>query len=151
MGEADGHGAVRHRGWPAVAVLVLALSACGGDDGSGGSQTATGDADLAGKTFVSTEVFGLELADGTEIRVTFESDRISVQAGCNTLFGSARWDGGVLAVDEPMGMTRMACSDDLMRQDDWLHAFLTSEPRLSLDGSTLTLGDSTEGIVLDEQ
>lgn len=124
--------------------MVVGLSACA--DG-----TAAGGADLEGRTFVSTDVAGHELVPGSEVQVIFQTDRISVQAGCNTLNGGATWEGDVLVVAVPMAETMMACDDDLMRQDDWLVAFLTSKPALSLDGSTLVLGDSAEGLTLEEQ
>jgi heat shock protein HslJ len=121
------------------------------DTGAGDRGRAAGPLDLADRTFVSTEVVGHDLVPGTRVHVFFGEDRITVRAGCNTLLGGATWDGGVLAVAQPMGRTMMACADDLMRQDDWLDAFLTSQPALRLAGTTLTVGDSTEGIVLDEQ
>lgn len=124
--------------------MVMGLAAC--SDG-----TAAGGADLEGRTFVSTDVAGHELVPGSEVQVIFQTDRISVQAGCNTLNGGATWEGDVLVVAVPMAETMMACDDDLMRQDDWLVAFLTSKPALSLDGSTLVLGDSAEGLTLEEQ
>lgn len=133
------------RAGPVVLVgLAVGLAACG--DGS-----TAGGADLEGRTFVSTDVAGYELVPGSEVQVIFQSDRIAVQAGCNTLNGGATWEGDVLMVAEPMARTMMACDDDLSRQDDWLEAFLMSEPALRLDGSTLVLGDSTEGLTLEEQ
>jgi heat shock protein HslJ len=38
-----------------------------------------------------------------------------------------------------MASTMMACSDELMAQDTWLSAFLSSGPAIALDGDTLTL------------
>ena len=136
---------------PAVVAPGLTLSACAADTGAGGRGRGADAPDLEGRSFLSTEVFGHDMAPDTQVHVTFQDDRIAVRAGCNTIMGAATWDGGVLAVAEPMARTMMACTDDLMRQDDWLDAFFTSQPALSLDGTTLTLGDSTEGIVLDEQ
>lgn len=145
MDEVHGRRVRWFRAGPVVLVgLAVGLSACG--DG-----TAAAGADLEGKTFVSTDVAGHELVPGSEVKVIFQSDRISVQAGCNTLNGGATWDSGVLVVAVPMARTMMACDDDLSRQDDWLEALLTSEPALSLDGSTLVLGDSAEGLTLEEQ
>ncbi|MGW6128401.1 META domain-containing protein [Cellulomonas sp. NPDC055163] len=123
--------------------LAGVLSACSG--------AAAGGADLAGKTFVSTAVAGHELVPGSEVTMTFESDRMSVNAGCNTMSGEATWQDGTLEVAEPLAATMMACPDDLTQQDEWLRTFLTSEPLLRLDGSTLELGDSDDGLTLEEQ
>ena len=126
-----------------VALLVgVGTSACS-------EEVAAGE--LAGRTYVSVEAAGHEIAPGSEVRLIFQSDRISVNAGCNTLNGAATWDAGVLSVSPPMARTMMACTDDLSRQDDWLEAFLTSEPSLSVDGSRLVLGDDDEGLTLDAQ
>jgi len=73
---------------------------------------------------------------------------VSANAGCNTLFGGASWDGGKLELDGALASTMMACDDALMEQDQWLSDFLSSSPALALDGKTLTLGDDTEGMTL---
>lgn len=117
----------------------LALGACGSES-----------ADLAGKTFTSTEVRGHELVEGSTITLTFEDGRISANAGCNTLNGSATWDGDTLEVAEPLASTMMACDEALMEQDQWLSEYLTSSPALEVDGDTMTLGDATTGITLSE-
>lgn len=132
---------------PVLVATVLAVSACGG---TGETGAGAGAADLAGRSFVSTGVTGHELVAGSEVRLIFSEDRVSVNAGCNTLTGAATWDDGVLAVDEHVATTQMACDDALMQQDDWLLAFLKSGPRLTVEGSTLTLGDESESLVLDE-
>lgn len=54
-----------------------------------------------------------------------------------------------------LAVTLASCSDssdapDLADQDAWLATFLEGSPALELSGSTLTLGDDTEGIVLEE-
>jgi heat shock protein HslJ len=108
-------------------------------------------ADLAGRSFTSTEVRGHDLVEGSTVRLTFEDGRISVQGGCNTLNGGATWEGDTLEVAEPMASTMMACEEPLMEQDQWLSSFLTSSPALEVDGDTLTLGDDTTGMTLTEQ
>ncbi len=132
---------------PAALVLVALLTACG----ESGSTAGTPDADLADRVFLSTEARGRTLVPGTQVQVTFSRDSVSVQAGCNTLVGQATWDGGVLAVAAPMASTMMACSEELMSQDEWLAGFFAASPRVRLDGTTLTLGDGSEGLVLAEQ
>ncbi len=134
---------------PAVVLgLILSLAGCGTHVGDGVGGDGTG---LEGKTFVSTGVAGRELAPGSEVRMIFQADRVTVRAGCNTLSGAATWDDGALHVEQPMARTMMACADDLEREDAWLEAFLLSEPGLRLDGDVLVLGDGDEGLTLVEQ
>lgn len=104
---------------------------------------------LVGRTFASTEVRGRDPVPGSTVRITFREGGLAAKAGCNTLFGSATWTGGVLAA--PMlASTMMACSPELMGQDTWLAELLQSNPALTLDASTLTLGDGGYGLVLVE-
>jgi len=130
-----------HRSLVLVSLLgaSLALGACGSEG-----------ADLAGRTFTSTEVRGHDLVEGSTITLTFEEGRISANGGCNTLNGSATWDGDTLEVAEPLASTMMACDEALMAQDQWLTGYLTSSPALAVDGDTMTLGDDTTGITLSE-
>lgn len=107
-------------------------------------------ADLDGRTFTATEVRGHDLVEGSGITLAFADGQISAQAGCNTLVGGGTWDGGILALDAELASTLMACDDALMAQDDWLSGFLVSDPALSLDGDTLTLGDDATGMTLTE-
>jgi len=132
------------RAAPILAVCALVLAACA-DGGTGAGP------DLAGKAFVWTEIRGVDPGPGAEVRLVFQEDRISVNAGCNTLMAAATWDDGALRVVGPMASTRMACPDDRARLDAWLEAFLLREPRLVHDGGTLVLGDEDEGIAFDEQ
>lgn len=122
----------------AIAVLSLALTGCAG-----------GSADLEGRTFTATEVRGHDLVEGSAITLAFEDGQVSANAGCNTIFGAAQWDGGTLEAEQ-LASTLMACDDALMAQDEWLTALLTSSPTLSVDGTTLTIGDAT-GLTLTEE
>ena len=122
----------------AIAVLSLALTGCAG-----------GSADLGGRTFTATEVRGHDLVEGSAITLAFEDGQVSANAGCNTIFGEAQWDGGTLEAEQ-LASTLMACDDALMAQDEWLTALLTSSPTLSVDGTTLTIGDAT-GLTLTEE
>ncbi|NCD15939.1 MAG: META domain-containing protein [Actinobacteria bacterium] len=122
----------------AIAVLSLALTGCAG-----------GSADLEGRTFTATEVRGHDLVEGSAITLAFEDGQVSANAGCNTIFGEAQWDGGTLEAEQ-LASTLMACDNALMAQDEWLTALLTSSPTLSVDGTTLTIGDAT-GLTLTEE
>ncbi|MGM0384467.1 MAG: META domain-containing protein [Actinomycetota bacterium] len=127
------------RGAAVAAIAALALSGC------------SGSSELEGRTFTATEVRGHDLVEGSEMTITFEDGQVSANAGCNTLFGAASWDGGTLDVAEALASTMMACDDALMAQDQWLSDFLTSDPALSLAGTTLKLGDDSAGLTLTEE
>lgn len=121
-------------------VLVgLTMVACGDD-----AASAPEAEQLHGQTFKSTSIEGHEMVAGTNVTVGFDSDGVSVNAGCNTLFGAFEITDGVFEVG-PMAQTLMACSDDLMQQDDFLVGFFEAGPTITLDKDTLTLvgGDVT--------
>lgn len=144
----------RVRARPLLAVLLawlLLLTGCGTNDGLGAVTGATvGDA-LAGRSFLSTGVTRdgapHELVDGSRVRMSFDDGRVSVQAGCNTLFGGYRVEDGVLRVDA-MGGTEMGCPEDLMAQDAWLVETLESGPELVLEGDDLTLTTEASTLTL---
>ena len=84
---------------------------------------------------------------GTRIRLTFQDDSLSANAGCNIIGGSYEIEDGKL-VFSGASMTEMACEEPRMAQDDWLVSFLGSEPTLTIDGDNLTLTDGTVTIAL---
>ncbi|WP_258725278.1 META domain-containing protein [Cellulomonas sp. NS3] len=124
-------------------VVVVLLAACASASGS-----TAGD-ELAGRSFESTDVEGRTLVEGTVITLIVRSDGVSVNAGCNTLFGDATWDDGVLRAPQ-LASTMMACDADLMDQDQWLVALLEGSVPYELDGDTLTLGAAGERITLTD-
>ncbi|MPZ00279.1 MAG: META domain-containing protein [Actinophytocola sp.] len=134
--------------------LLAAVTAAIGGCGSQGDAEPAEPADRlpVGQEFVSTEVTEAgqqrPLVNDTTIRLKFADGGITINAGCNTLFGDARLDAGTLVV-ENMGGTEMGCAKPLMRQDEWLKEFFTSNPSWQRDGDTLTLtsGDTTITLV----
>jgi heat shock protein HslJ len=136
-------------------LLVFAMAGCGEDADTRSATAGLEDGetvDLADRTFMSTDVRGHDLVEDTSVTLSFESDRVSASAGCNTFSGAASWDDGTLSLgDDELAATMMACSPEQQEQDDWLTEFLASSPDLALDRSTLTLGDDMSGMTLDEQ
>ena len=136
---------------PTLLLLALVLAACGGDDadtvdaGGDGGATATEVtyADLDGRTFVSTSAQGYEIVAGTTITLSFEDERISAAAGCNTQNGGVEVAEGQLRLTSPLASTMMGCEEPLMAQDQWVASFLEADPDIVLDGDalTLTVGD----------
>lgn len=137
----------------AIALLALAgltLAACGSDDDNGADSANAPTADeLSGLRFVSSDVTGYDLVDGTEITMAFDDDAVSVNAGCNTLNGGYEITDGAFVAGQ-FAMTMMACDEPLMAQDTWLSEFLSASPAISLDGSTLSLTGDETTITLDE-
>jgi heat shock protein HslJ len=122
---------------------------------SGCSSDSAASADLSGKTYVAGEltIDGVltPAAEESSIELTFTDDGISLIAGCNTMFGMATLNDGVLTVPAGnMGSTMMACPEMLMAQDQALITFLTSKPSYTVDGSTFTLTSPTTTIVMTE-
>jgi heat shock protein HslJ len=120
-------------------VASSALAACGGDDSSSG-DAPTAD-DLEGRQFVATDIEGHTIVDGSEVVVSFEDGRISIQAGCNTQNSSYQIDDGVLQVDLLVA-TMMACEQPLMDQDQVVASIVTAEPTVELDGDDLTISSA---------
>ena len=139
----------------AIALLALAgltFAACGSDDDGDGAAESTGTPtaeDLSGRGFVSSDVTGYDLVEGSEITMNFLDDSVSVNAGCNTMNGGFEIADGAFVAGQ-FAMTMMACDDPLMAQDTWLSEFLASSPSISLDGSTLSFSGDEVTITLDE-
>ena len=140
-----------------IALLALAgltVAACGSDDDGGGDDSilrssAPTAEDLSGRGFVSSDVTGYDLVEGSEITMNFLDDSVSVNAGCNTMNGGFEIVDGAFVAGQ-FAMTMMACDDPLMDQDTWLSEFLASSPSISLDGSTLSFSGDEVTITLDE-
>jgi heat shock protein HslJ len=127
----------------AALFLALAIVACGGSAGGTPSPVP-----VQGRIFTSTGVTvggaRLDLVPGTEILLIFETDgTMSALAGCNSMGGTYRIDGGVLHF-EPGSMTAMGCDPPRHAQDDWLARILASRPTIAFTGDelTLTAGDT---------
>lgn len=130
-----------------LAAAVVAILVLVGIASTAGGSNRT--ADLVGRTFASTQTPGHDLVPGSQVTISFDEGHLSARAGCNTLFGGATWTGGVLDAPQ-LASTMMACAPELMEQDAWLGELLAGGPAISLDGTTLTIGDARAGIVLVE-
>ena len=117
----------------------LVLGACGSDDSSGSVP------DVDGREFISTEMVGHQLVDGSTIRLAFEDGSVAANAGCNSMSGGYSFDGDILQV-EMMAMTEMGCDEALMDQDAFLSGFLTSGPAVAVDGDEMVLVSGEEQI-----
>lgn len=100
---------------------------------------------LTGRSFVSSTVTWHDLVADSSISLSFEDGRLAARPGCNNYSGPVAVTDGSLAWSGPAMSTRMACSQELMAQDDWFNQVLTDGAQLTVgEGAlTLTAGDVT--------
>jgi heat shock protein HslJ len=149
--------------------LLVALAGCGDDesstDGPDATDTTSGPGDtepapvteevtveaLDGRTFVSQQVEGYDLVDGSAINLSFDGDMLGANAGCNQMTSSYELDATTLRWSGTPAATMMACEDALMTQDQWLAELLTAGAQARLEANTLTLSaDAVTITLLDE-
>ena len=150
----------------AVAVLLVVVAAGCGSDGSDGSDgaaspttttTASGATEpaavlttdaLDGRTFLSQQVEGRELVQGSTLSLSFDGTNLAANAGCNTMTGAyALKDDRIRWTDTPAA-TMMACEQDLMVQDQQIVQLLKGGMEAALDGNELVLTSGTITITL---
>jgi heat shock protein HslJ len=132
----------------AVALLVLgAVAACGDDD----ETTADAPVELDGRSFVATELEGLEIAEGSEVRISFTDGSMAVAAGCNTQTAGYEVTDGTLVLTGELASTMMACDEPLEAQDTFMADLVTSEPTVELDGDQLVLAGADTSATFTEQ
>jgi len=127
-------------------LAAIALNACVGAGGPSPtpapSPTPGLPLQLDAQTFVSTAVLEAgrdrELVAGTRIRIRFDTGRLSVSAGCNTMGGRYQVNRGTLILLDP-ATTEIGCDPDRFAQDDWLFGLLGSTPGITLSGDELTI------------
>jgi heat shock protein HslJ len=125
-------------------LLLLALTACAAPAG----PTLEGSEWLS--IAVTEDGADRPLVEGTQIRLNFTDGQLGASAGCNTMGGAYRIDGGRLLF-EGAGMTEMGCDEARHAQDDWLMSFLGSEPSIAQEGDKLTLTSGATVIVLEDR
>ena len=93
-----------------TAVMALALAACAGARGAGG--TVDEAQSLAGTSWVLTELNGRAPAAGvTAPTLTFDDDRVNGNGGCNLFNGPYTRSGSSLRMG-PLAATRRACVEE---------------------------------------
>lgn len=109
---------------------------------------------LEGRTFLSVGITEngapKALVAGTRIRLDFRDGSLGANAGCNSMGGEYRLDGGRLVVDS-LFTTEMACDEPRMAQDTWLTNVLGAKPRLVLVGDQLTIDGGAVVLVLRDR
>ena len=118
-----------------IAVLALAMAACGGDAG-----------DPTGRTWLLTEMNGSPALAGTQVTISFVDGSVTGSGGCNTYTGSATWDGGDFELGEDTVATKIACDGAIMDQEQAFLAMLAAADGYEVDGDELRLLEGGEVI-----
>jgi heat shock protein HslJ len=135
-----------------VLVAALALTACDDSeprvDSLGLAQAPSDLSELKGGAWVADSVLDsdVSLVPGSQIEMRFQSDSLSVNAGCNTMFGGASVDGDEL-VAPALASTKKACEDALTQQDAWLSDFLGSRPTIEVLDQDLWLSHGNDSVL----
>ena len=138
------------RGARIVPLLVLLAAGVACSAGTDAEPPDSGSASPVGHSYESTTVEGLQIPGNGPLRLTFgDPDRISANAGCNTLMGTADISAHTVRTG-PLASTRMACAGDQAGADDWVGTLLQATPSWSLDGQTLTLRTGDRTVTLPE-
>ncbi len=105
---------------------------------------------MVGTRWRLTAIDGLAPDKPEAARMTFERDRFSASAGCNTIGGDYRLEGGRMIAASVMA-TQMYCASQIMSQEQAVNALLAGAPQIERQGQRLRLasaGHSLEAISL---
>lgn len=134
----------------ALLVAVAAVLASCGEDEPVATGAGPGGVELADE-YVAVEVTAggepRPLVPGTELRLTFDDDRLGASLGCNQMGGPFEVDGTRLVVEQ-LETTEMGCEPALHDQDRWFADFVTSRPQLLTSGDEIQLNDGFTAVVL---
>jgi heat shock protein HslJ len=89
-----------------------------------------------------------QVLPGTELTVSFRDGNLNGNAGCNGFFGGYQISDGMLMIGEAVGMTAMACPDDISAQErDFMTALLSSASFEVLDTEASLLNGNGDPVV----
>lgn len=125
---------VRPKVWLAVGLLAaVILAACGRDSGSGSLD----DTDWTLDT-----LSGAAALDGVSATMTFaDDDQLFGSASCNRYTGTWEAGGDSALTLTPGALTRMACDQPIMDQEQAFIAAMSNTASYNRDGNELTLRD----------
>jgi heat shock protein HslJ len=134
------------KGTPLVVVAFALIAGCGNDESgaTAGVSERPPASDLPRASFVALALSHdgepRSIVPDTEIVITFEDEgQIGWDSGCNEGFSDLAIDEHRLKVDDRFGTTLVGCPGALNGQENWLIAFLTSDPEWRLNEQRLTL------------
>lgn len=94
-------------GFTSMVAAVLLGAACGSDDAAGRTDAAA----VQGTVWTLDELAGESIADGVQVTLEYDGQRVTGTGGCNRYNGGATFDDGVVTIGPEIISTRMACQD----------------------------------------
>lgn len=88
----------------------------------------------------------MSLYAGTEITATLEDGKVAGSAGCNNYFGSYTLTGEAVQFSA-LGSTKMACEEEVMKQESRFLEALQGATGFVIEGQTLTLSGGAETLI----
>ena len=133
-----------------AAVTATLVAGCGSQQAADdGGSDRIGDG-----TYVATTatVDGADhpIVPGSQIVLTVDGGRISLNSGCNQMSGDATWSDGSLSLDA-LAMTEMGCAEPLMAQDAWLSTVFSGTLVVDGDAAGFTLSKGGTEVSFDPQ
>jgi len=99
-------------------------------------------APLAGSEWQPTRIGGIEVPDGSQMFVGFGAEGNLVgHGGCNRFFGTYELKGSRIEIG-PLGATRMACPEAVMKLEARFQGALGTTRQFSRERIDLTLSDA---------
>jgi heat shock protein HslJ len=96
-------------------------------------------ADLTGTSWRLAEMGGAAVLEGVEASLEFmEAGQVTGSGSCNRFFGKLQIAGDTIRFG-PFGVTRMACPEAVMTQEDRYLEALGRAERFARDGATLQI------------
>lgn len=117
----------------ALLLALAALPSC--------TMAQPGAALLAGTKWQVTRIDGAAPVAGDKARLSFESDRLGANVGCNGMGGDYRIEGERL-IAGPLIATRMFCEGPVWGQEEAVGALLAGAPKIARRGDSLRLESS---------
>jgi heat shock protein HslJ len=117
--------------------------------GQSGAPAATaGTVPLESTYWKLMEIGGMAAVGGASVNeanlvLNAEGKKLTGSTGCNPLLGSYKLRGGSLSF-KPAGMTKMACPDALMKQEEAFIEILKETNKYRIEGETLELRDKKD-------
>lgn len=105
--------------------------------------------EVDGRLYALASARGFEAIQVSDVSLLFRDGELSINAGCNSQFGSFHLRAGRLIISG-LASTEKDCTLDLQAQDVWLAEFLGMQPSAKIAGKQLTLETDRAALVFRE-